>query len=54
MQIELTDNEVSSLKEFIERNNEPCKDCNRDKDCGIYKIGKCIAKNVENIHSKLN
>ena len=47
--LELSKQQVSSLKSFIENQNKHCEDCSPDIDCGAYKRGFCIAKNMETI-----
>lgn len=53
MKVDLTEKEIGSLIEFIERHNEPCKDCDKDKDCGVANRGICIAINVDKVSQKL-
>lgn len=42
--LELSEGELSSLKEVVEMHNFPCEDCSPDLDCGVYQRDKCIAK----------
>lgn len=51
--LELSKQQVSSLKSFIENQNKHCEDCSPDIDCGAYKRGFCIAKNMETILEKI-
>ena len=51
--LELSEKELHCLESFILSHNEPCKDCDPDTSCGLYKRGQCIAKNMEAILIKL-
>ena len=51
--LELSKREAMSLQSFIENHNRPCVDCSSDIDCGVYKGGFCITKNMETILGKI-
>lgn len=52
--LEITRQELDSLKSFIENHNKPCEDCTPDCECGVFLRGACIAKNMDDIMTKLN
>jgi len=51
--LELTENEASSLKTFLEEHLQPCNDCSPEAECMVYERGLCIAKNVESVLKKI-
>lgn len=53
LKLELSKREAMCLQSFIENHNKPCEDCSTDIDCGVYKRGICVAKNVETILGKI-